>query len=70
MTQFEKDTEVTDNDFRIAFNGLRITAKANGLDANTDDMREFLIQTANLIAFKSAETRALYNLMHNNMGIK
>jgi len=70
MTQFEKDSEATETDFQIAFNALRTQAKAHGLDPNDDKIRRFIIHTADVKATESAQTRALYNLMHNDMGSK
>lgn len=56
--------EPTEQDFRIAFNGLWSQAKANGV-VITWEVREFLLHEAEVTACHYAWHRFYQNLIHN-----
>ncbi len=53
-------------DFAISFNALRTQAKFHGVDPNTEEMRKFLIQTAEVIAQLHAENRSVMKIVHKS----
>ena len=51
-------------DYKTALQGLRLQAKAHGLDPNTADMSRFLNHEAEVLAQLYAEVRGLGKVLH------
>ena len=50
---------VSQDEWKSAFNGLRLQAKAFGLEVNTEEMRAFIMHEADVISGLQAEVRYL-----------
>lgn len=57
----------TNTDFMTSFRGLRTQAIAHGLDPNEEQLRMFIVHTAEVMAQQRFETRVFYNAMHKQM---
>lgn len=51
-------------DFHVEFNALLVQARAHGLSVREEPARRFLEHTAELLAQRQAEIRALENALH------
>ena len=60
----------TNTDFSIALSGLRIQAYIHGVDPNTEEMRKFLNQTAEVIATERSMVREYETIINNPRGNK
>jgi hypothetical protein len=62
-------TQATNTEFQVAFNGLLTQARAHGVDTTDENVRAFLVQTAEVLANDRAELREAYNANHRMMGV-
>lgn len=60
------DPTATVDEFNAAYSGLRLQAKAHGIDTNTYDMTAFLVHQAECNAAKSARIRYLENVINQD----
>ena len=55
---------VSEDEWRTAFNGIRMTAKAHGLDVNHADVHSFILHQSDVTASLYAQARFLNNIIH------
>ena len=56
--------EMTETDFSVALQSLRTSMKAAGLDVNEPVLAAWIETHAEVMGWKSAETRSLQNMLH------
>ena len=56
--------EVSKDEWNTAFNGIRMTARAHGLDVNHHDVATFIEHQADVTANLFAQTRYLSNKLN------
>jgi len=57
------DKKHDNKDFATALTGLRVQAAIHNIDANDENMRRFLIQTAEVIASERVQIREYENII-------
>ncbi len=56
--------EPSNDEFRIAFNGLRDQARCHNVDPNDPNVAAFILHTAEVQSTMAAITREAFNIVH------